>query len=128
MEPTPDKVKSATLTQMAQTTSLYAAACTVISSLALGDTHTLKTLSITKREKCYLVEWLTYNPAYHAAFVTAIAVTHTGYTRQEWLDANLLKIEHGLVLEGWQSVTSNTQLEERVERKVANRKKKYGRK
>ncbi len=113
MQPTPDKITSATQEQKELTTSLYNAACQVVSSLAIGDTQQLNTLAITRHIDHYTIAWLRYNPAYHAAFVTAIATSHEGYTRQEWRD-DMLLVWHGLELAGWQSVTSNTQLEERL--------------
>ena len=113
MQPTLDIVKSATPTQMAQTTSLYAAACKVVVSLQIGDTLQLQTLAITRHVDHYSTTWQRYNPAYHAAFVTAIAILHEGYTRQEWRD-DMLLVWYGLEMAGWQSVTSNTQLEERL--------------
>ncbi len=119
-----DKITSASPIQMAQTTSLYVAACQVVSSLAIDDTQQLNTLAITRHVDHYTITWQQYNTAYHAAFVTAIATSHEGYTRQEWRDGMLL-VWYGLEMAGWQSVTSNTQLEERIERKSKRGKKRY---
>ena len=116
MEPTPDKITLATPEQRQQTDTLYNAACKIVSSLAIDETQQLNTLAITRHVDHYATTWQRYNPAYHAAFVTAIAILHEGYTRQEWRD-DMLLVWYGLEMAGWQSVTSNTQLEERVERK-----------
>ncbi len=121
---TPDKIILAAPEKKQQTTSLYAAACKVVSSLAIGDTQQLNTLAITRHVDHYAITWLRYNPAYHAAFVTAIATSHEGYTRQEWRD-DMLFVWYGLQMAGWQSVTSNTRLEERIERKSKHGKKRY---
>lgn len=123
MQP-PDKITSATQEQKELTTSLYNAACQVVSSLAIDETHQLNTMTITRHVDHYIITWLRYNTAYHAAFVTAIATSHEGYTRQEWRDGMLL-VWYGLEMAGWQSVTSNTALEERVERKSKHGKKRY---
>ena len=124
MEPTPDKITIATPEQRQQTDTLYNAACKVVSSLAIDDTQQLNTLAITRRVDHYTIAWQRYNTAYHAAFVTAIATSHEGYTRQEWRD-DMLFVWYGLEMAGWQSVTSNTKLEERVERKSKRGKKRY---
>jgi hypothetical protein len=119
-----DKITLATPEQRQQTDTLYNAACKVVSSLAIDDTQQLNTLAITRRVDHYAITWQRYNTAYHAAFVTAIATSHEGYTRQEWRDDTLV-VYHSLDIAGWQSVTSNTKLEERVERKSKRGKKRY---
>lgn len=124
MQPTPDKITTATPEQRQQTDTLYSAACKVVSSLAIDETQQLNTLAITRHVDYYAIEWQRYNTAYHAAFVTAIATSHEGYVRQEWRDGMLL-VWYGLEMAGWQSVTSNTQLEERIERKSKRGKKRY---
>ena len=111
-----DKITLATPEQRQQTDTFYTAACQVVASLATDDTQQLNTMTITRHVDHYTIAWQRYNTAYHAAFVTAIATSHEGYTRQEWRD-DMLFVWYGLEMAGWQSVTSNTQLEERVERK-----------
>lgn len=113
---TPDKITLASPEQRQQTDTLYSAACQVVASLAIDETQQLNTMTITRHVDHYTITWLRYNPAYHAAFVTAIATSHEGYTRQEWRD-DMLLVWSGLEMAGWQSVTSNTKLEERIERK-----------
>lgn len=121
----PDKITSATQEQKELTTSLYNAACKIVSSLAIDETQQLNTVTITRHVDHYIITWLRYNTAYHAAFVTAIATSHEGYVSQEWRD-DMLLVWYGLEMAGWQSVTSNTALEERVERKGNYKRRKYG--
>lgn len=117
-----DKITLATPEQRQQTDTLYNAACKVVSSLAIDETQQLNTVTITRHVDHYIITWLRYNTAYHAAFVTAIATSHEGYVSQEWRD-DMLLVWYGLEMAGWQSVTSNTALEERVERKSKRGKK-----
>ncbi len=124
MEPTPDKITLATPEQRQQTDTLYNAACKIVSSLAIDETQQLNTMTITRHVDHYTITWQRYNTAYHATFVTAIATSHEGYVRQEWRD-DMLFVWYGLEMAGWQSVTSNTKLEERIERKSKRGKKRY---
>ncbi len=124
MQSTPDKITLATPEQRQQTDTLYNAACQVVASLAIDETQQLNTMTITRHVDHYTITWQRYNAAYHAAFVTAIATSHEGHVKQEWRD-DMLLVWYGLEMAGWQSVTSNTQLEERIERKSKHGKKRY---